>query len=74
LNFKILLLKQVQKFLDQLPNEYVLNFKTKVDILKENPYSRENNLDIVPLLGMPKNFLDYESETIGFYTKFVEMK
>jgi hypothetical protein len=49
----------VQKFLDQLPDEYVINFKTKVDILKGNPYSRENNLDIVPLLGMPKNFVVY---------------
>ncbi len=56
MKYKILLSKQVQKFLDTLSDNYLINLKKKLDILSENPYNRNNNLDIVPLIGKPKNF------------------
>jgi len=54
--YKIILSKQVQKFLDLLSDEYVLSFQEKLNILSKNPFSRETNLDIVPLIGKPKGF------------------
>ncbi|HPI20639.1 MAG TPA: type II toxin-antitoxin system RelE/ParE family toxin [Candidatus Kapabacteria bacterium] len=54
--YKIILSKQVQKFLDLLSDEYVRSFQEKLNILSKNPFSRETNLDIVPLIGKPKGF------------------
>jgi len=54
--YKIILSKQVQKFLDLLSDEYVRSFQEKLYILSKNPFSRETNLDIVPLIGKPKGF------------------
>lgn len=69
--YSILLSKQVQKFLDLLPDDYIISFKEKVRILTENPYSKENNLDIVPLIGKPKGFFRIR---IGEYRFLYEIR
>ncbi len=54
--YEVLLSKQVQKFLDSLSDDYIRKFHTKVLQLAENPFSRNTNLDITPLIGKPKGF------------------
>lgn len=52
--FSLELGRQVEKFLDSLDDDIVASFAGKMQVLRENPFSRDNNLDIKPLLGMPK--------------------
>lgn len=52
--FSLELGRQVEKFLDTLDDDIVESLAGEIQTLRENPFSRDNNLDIKPLLGMPK--------------------
>ena len=71
MKFRVLLSKQVQKFLDLWTDDYVLTFYEKVDLLSEQPFSRETNLDIAPLHGKPKGFFRIR---IGDYRFLYEIR
>lgn len=46
--------KSVKKFLKELDEKTFTSFVEKINILKEEPYKRDNNLDIKPLINLPK--------------------
>ncbi|MCP4989651.1 MAG: hypothetical protein GY928_27430 [Colwellia sp.] len=46
--YKIILHKKVRKLLDTLEDRVVLAFWDKIKHLKENPFDKERNIDIVP--------------------------
>ncbi|MBN8569233.1 MAG: type II toxin-antitoxin system RelE/ParE family toxin [Ignavibacteria bacterium] len=46
--------KSVKKFLKELDNKTFSTFVEKINILQQDPYKRDNNLDIKPLVNLPK--------------------
>ena len=52
--FNIKFSKGVKKFLKDLDEKTFSAFVEKINILKESPYKRDNNLDIKPLINLPK--------------------
>jgi len=54
--YEIVISKQVQKKLNLLDDNFVSNFFQKAKLLASDPFDYSNNLDIIPLKGMPKGF------------------
>jgi mRNA interferase RelE/StbE len=46
--------KSVKKFLKELDNKTFSTFVEKINILQQDPYKKDNNLDIKPLVNLPK--------------------
>lgn len=68
--YKVLLHRKVEQFLDTRDDKFVLLFWKKIRVLRDNPFDRNTNLDIVPLKGKKNNY----RLRIGEYRFLFEIK
>ena len=68
--YKVLLHRKVEQFLDTRDDKFVLLFWDKIRLLRENPFDRGANLDIVPLKGKKSHY----RLRIGKYRFLFEIK
>ena len=68
--YKVLLHRKVEQFLDTRDDKFVLLFWDKIRVLRDNPFNRNTNLDIVPLRGKKSHY----RLRIGTYRFLFEIK
>lgn len=52
--YNIVFSKSVKKFLKELDEKTFAAFLEKISVLQADPYKRDNNLDVKPLVNLPK--------------------